>query len=300
MSRASSFLLPLAAFALVACSSASAVETVVVDNTAVTTTEASSVQLVEVIRPAKVMKERPLVVLDPGHGGDEVGSASNGVVEKHPNLDMAFRVEQVLIAQGFDVVLTRREDVRAAEQVAGYTATRSDLQARLDLANAADADVFVSIHSNGSSDPGQRGLEVWYDGSRSFAEANLRLAFLLKQHVLAELYNYGYAAIDRGLFDGQCFRFRNERCISLFVLGGARETSRSEVERRGGDPAALGFDGDAPVYSRPGEMPGALIELLIITNASDNAVLRDEAGRQAMARGIATAIAEFLRPPEGG
>ena len=41
-------------------------------------------------------------------------------------------------------------------------------------------------------------------------------------------------------------------------------------------------------------MPSALVELLIITNDGDNRVLRDEAGRQAMARGVAGAITEFL------
>ncbi|HWC29655.1 MAG TPA: N-acetylmuramoyl-L-alanine amidase [Dehalococcoidia bacterium] len=250
--------------------------------------------------PARPQRERKLVVLDPGHGGDEVGSASNGVIEKQSNLDMALRVEQLLIDHGVDVLLTRRGDARAANQIAGYTAARSDIQARIDLANSAYADVFVSIHSNGSTDAGQRGVEVWYDSSRSFAGDNLQLAHLLKDRVLGELRHYGYAAQDRGIFDGQCFRQRGDRCVSLFVLGGARQTSREEIERRGGDPESLGFRGDAPVFSRPTEMPGALVELLIVTNAADAAVLRDERGRQAMARGVAAAVMEFLAAKEGG
>ncbi|MPZ47996.1 MAG: hypothetical protein GEU75_01550 [Dehalococcoidia bacterium] len=249
---------------------------------------------------ARPVRERKLVVLDPGHGGDEVGSAANGVVEKASNLEMALRVEQLLLEQGADVLLTRRTDVRAAEQIPGYTAARSDIQARIDLANKEAADVFVSIHSNGSTDAGQRGIEVWYDSSRTFATENLRLAFLLKERVLGELRQYGYAAQDRGLFDGQCFRQRGERCFSLFVLGGARETRREEIERRGGDADALGFQGDAPIFSRPAVMPGALVELLIITNAADAAVLRDEPGRQAMARGVAAAVIEFLAAKAGG
>jgi N-acetylmuramoyl-L-alanine amidase len=264
-------------------------------------TDAPSAQEVPVAPvQAKPVRERKLVVLDPGHGGDEVGSATNGVVEKQSNLDMAFRVEQLLIDQGVDVLLTRRGDVRTAGQIAGYTATRSDIQARIDIANSAYADLFVSIHSNGSTDAGQRGVEVWYDSSRSFATENLRLAYLLKDRVLGELRQYGYAAQDRGLFDGQCFRQRGDRCVSLFVLGGARQTSREEIERRGGDPEALGFSGDVPLFSRPTEMPGALVELLIITNAADAAVLRDERGRQAIARGLATAVMEFLSAKEGG
>jgi N-acetylmuramoyl-L-alanine amidase len=234
-------------------------------------------------------------VLDPGHGGEEIGAARNGVVEKVSNLDFAFRVERLLLATGLvDVVLTRRADVRAAEPIAGYTPARHDLQTRLDIANAAGGDVFVSIHSNGSDDAGQNGVEAWFDSNRSFAAENRQLAALLVRHVLAELRGYGFGATDRGLFDGRCYRERMGRCFTLFVIGGPRETSREEVERRGGDPAALGFGSADAIFSRPANMPSALVELLIITNARDAVALRDENGREAMARGVAGAILEFL------
>jgi N-acetylmuramoyl-L-alanine amidase len=246
-------------------------------------------------------KERKMVVLDPGHGGAEVGAARNGVVEKHSNLDMAFRVEALLIAEGLDVVLTRRTDSRAAEQVPGYTATRTDLQARLDLANAARGDVFVSIHSNGSENTSESGVEVWYDSSRpTFAAEGFHLASLLKQNILGELRSYGYFATDRGLKDGACFRMRQGRCFTLFVVAGPRRTTREDVIRRGGDPEALGFDGQDAIFSRPAEMPDALVELLIITNPSDAAVLRDERGRNAIAHGLARGILAFLAPAEPG
>jgi N-acetylmuramoyl-L-alanine amidase len=241
-----------------------------------------------------------LVVLDPGHGGDEVGSASNGVVEKQSNLEMALRVEKLLQARGYKVLLTRRQDARAAPQAPGYTANRSDIQARIDLANNSGAAVFVSLHSNGSTDPGQRGVEVWFDSSRPFAAENLRLARLLLTHVVGELGSYGYAATDRGLFDSACWRLREGRCFAIFVLGGGRSDSRNAVIERGGDPEALGFNGAATLASQPATMPGALVELLIITNAADNAVLRSDGGRQAMARGITTAIVEFLASQGGG
>ncbi len=248
--------------------------------------------------PARPAKERKLAVLDPGHGGAEVGSARNGVVEKESNLEMALRVENLLLAAGVDVVLTRRADARVAEPVAGYTAARVDIQARIDLANTVGADVFVSIHSNGSEDAGQRGVEVWFDSTRPFAARSLVLARLLLDHVLGELRAYGYAATNRGLYDGSCFRLRQGRCFTLFVLGEPRQTSREEVERRGGDPDALGFGDAAFTVSRGTTMPGALVELLLITNPADAAVLRSDAGRQAMARGVANAVLEFLALPE--
>ena len=117
--------------------------------------------------PPKAANAKKVVVLDPGHGGDEVGSARNGVVEKQSNLEMAFRVEKLLTDAGYDVVLTRREDTRAAYAPKGFTPTYWDLQARADIANAAHGDVFVSIHSNGSDDTSQRGVETWYDSKRA-------------------------------------------------------------------------------------------------------------------------------------
>jgi N-acetylmuramoyl-L-alanine amidase len=244
---------------------------------------------------AKNDPSRKVVVLDPGHGGDEIGASANGIVEKASNLDMALRVEKLLLAQGFNVVLSRRSDQRAATSIPGYTATRADLQARLDAANAAGGDVFVSIHSNGSTDAGQRGVEAWYDSSRgAFAQESYLLADMLVANVLSELRMAGYAVQDRGLFDGKCFRMREGRCFTLFVVAGPRETTREDVIRRGGDPAALGFGDRDAIFSRPANMPAALIELLLITNPQDAAILRTEAARDAMARGVASAIAEFL------
>jgi N-acetylmuramoyl-L-alanine amidase len=263
-------------------------------------TQAASAASIEVVSqtgapaPAAVSRRSKLVILDPGHGGDEVGAAANGVVEKDANLDMAFRVEKLLQDQGFEVLLTRREDKRAAPRIAGYTAARSDIQARIDMANAAGADVFVSLHGNGSTDPGQRGVEVWYDSSRPFADENRRLADLLRNHVIGALRSWGYPAQDRGLLDGACFRFRNGRCFSLFVLGGPRLTGRTEIQDRGGNPEALGFNGAQTIYSSAPQMPGALVELLILTNAADAAILRTPSARDAMARGISDAVVEFL------
>jgi len=247
--------------------------------------------------PPKAANAKKVVVLDPGHGGDEVGSARNGVVEKQSNLDMALRVERLLLDAGYDVVLTRRDDSRVAIAPRGFTPTYWDLQARADIANAANGDVFVSLHSNGHDDSSQRGVEAWWDSKRADGAQNKQLATLLLRHVLGELKSYGYTTADRGLYDGSCFRQRNGRCFTLFIIGGARETTRATVLERGGDPEAVGFNGANSIWSRPTQMPSALLENLFVTNDNDSRVLRDEAGRQAIARGVAGAIQEFLGPP---
>jgi N-acetylmuramoyl-L-alanine amidase len=258
------------------------------------------------------------VVLDPGHGGAEVGAANHGVVEKASNLDMAFRVERLLQAAGVRVVLTRREDRRVGQQPAaagpspspgelatpapegGFSSTRFDLQARVDMANAEQADLFVSIHSNGSPSPAESGMEVWYDPNREFGDQNRQLATDIQNSVLGELSAFGYAAVDRGIKDDTCFRNRNGRCFTLFLLGPARIVRRQELVARGLDPAAFGFrEGQETASTRATNMPGVLVELLFISNAADAAVLRDEAGREAMARGIASALLATLDARSG-
>jgi N-acetylmuramoyl-L-alanine amidase len=233
------------------------------------------------------------VVLDPGHGGSEVGASANGVVEKNSNMDMARRVQRLLEEQGVRVVLTRSGDTHAEgytpdPSLSGRASTRQDLQARVDLANEEDADLFLSIHSNGSSSAAESGVEVWFDPNRRFGDDNARLATMLQDAVLNSLVSYGYDAYDRGIKDDTCFRLRRDRCRPLYVLGPAH-TDVSDYPRP--------VEGRAPFEAsaqRATNMPGALIELLFISNPADAAVLTDPAGRDAIASGITSAIVEFL------
>lgn len=91
------------------------------------------------------------VVIDPGHGGRDPGAIGyKGLREKDVNLQLAEILSDRLEKQGFRVVLTRPDD-------------RSlDLEERTALAEAANGDVFVSLHANASSRRGTRGLEIYY------------------------------------------------------------------------------------------------------------------------------------------
>lgn len=248
-----------------------------------------------------VARRVPVVVLDPGHAVDESGAAAHGVVEKESNLDMAVRIATLLRARGVEAILTREADVRATPpgdqptRAQGFSGTRNDLQARIDLANAAKADVFVSLHSNGAGDPSIRGYEVYYNAQRPFAAANHALARALLDGVTAAMGAEGYPATARGVIDDTCLKAFQGRCFPLFVLGPPRVTDRDEVYRRGGTPEALGFaPGQQSITTRATEMPGALVELLFISSPEDAALLRDEGARNAMARGVAFGILDHL------
>ncbi len=260
--------------------------------------------------PRSEAPRRPVVVLDPGHGGTDVGAMAHGVTEKHSNLAMALRIKALLEAAGIDVVLTRESDERLAEapletelpRFARFAANRADLQARVDLANGAEADLLVAIHSNGHPEGNVRGVEAWYDPTRPFADENLRIAELLIAHVITELGAFGYAAFDRGALDDTCWRSFEGNCFALFMLGPPRVMQREWLEDFGIDPAVLGFAPDQEtLVTRATQMPGALVELLFISNEADATVLHSDAGQEALARGVAGAVlAYFNIEPTGG
>ena len=95
------------------------------------------------------------VVVDAGHGGEDPGAVYNGRREKDDTLRLALAVGEILENSGIDVVYTRTEDV--------YQTPFQKAQ----IANAENADFFVSIHRNSSPEPNQyRGVEsLVYDKS---------------------------------------------------------------------------------------------------------------------------------------
>ncbi len=91
------------------------------------------------------------VVIDPGHGGSNVGAGGvvEGLYEKRLTLILARSVARRLAAAGIDVVLTREDD------------TFVSLRERVRRAAAAKADLFVSLHANASPGRSQRGFETY-------------------------------------------------------------------------------------------------------------------------------------------
>ena len=91
------------------------------------------------------------IVIDPGHGGHDTGTIGpNGLLEKDLVLDVAKRLGKQLERLGAEVVYTRNDD------------TFIPLETRTAIANQEQADLFVSIHANSSSDSDARGVETYY------------------------------------------------------------------------------------------------------------------------------------------
>lgn len=114
------------------------------------------------------VRPRPVIVLDPGHGGEDGGaSGTDGTPEKNLNLTIASAVTEILSAAGYDVRLTRTEDRLLYDlygDLTDYTGHKKtyDLRNRLRFTKEAGAALFVSIHMNKFSDPQYSGLQVYY------------------------------------------------------------------------------------------------------------------------------------------
>jgi len=126
----------------------------------------------------------PVIVLDPGHGGEDPGAVGAcGVYEKDIALEIARVAADWLKANGWEVYLTRETDKHVS------------LYERARLSNEEGADVFVSIHLNAAENPAARGFEVYhYPGSHDGAV----LASLIASR-LRKLKNYYPGFLWRGI-----------------------------------------------------------------------------------------------------
>lgn len=117
------------------------------------------------------------VIVDPGHGGHDTGWAVPGLCERDIVLDVASRLEGRLAASGAHVFLTRSADgAPTAQERAGF-------------ANAAEADLYLSLHLDGARDPQANGVASYYYGAGLAAEphssAGERFAELVQHEIVA-------------------------------------------------------------------------------------------------------------------
>ena len=124
-------------------------------NSVVNTTVASDVALRNV--------KNKILTIDPGHGGSDSGAVGpNGYTEKEGAFAISQKVASILNQSGAKVVMTRDSDV----DVYGPNASaRNELQARVDVGNNANSDIFVSIHCNAFVNPAANGTQTFYYGS---------------------------------------------------------------------------------------------------------------------------------------
>lgn len=111
-------------------------------------------EVVDLFKYERLGGRKPIIVIDPGHGGNFFGSVY-GVAEKTLNLDTSKRLQTKLRNTGkYEVVMTRETDKHFS------TVLATDLNYRSTLANNLKADIFISVHYN-AGPTGSRGLETF-------------------------------------------------------------------------------------------------------------------------------------------
>jgi N-acetylmuramoyl-L-alanine amidase len=233
------------------------------------------------------------VFLDAGHGGIDPGAVGNTesgqtVYEARVTLPIELDAMRLLTADGFRVVVsrTRAESVvrLTNADVSGGVLTaegvHNDVAARDVCANAGGADILIGIYMDAGA--GGAGCLTGYDPVRSFAAANLRLATLVQNDVLAAMNARGWQIPDRGV----------QPDSGLGSISDAGSALAREAEAYGHllllGPADPGF------FSTPSEMPGALIEPLFITDPFEGSIADSVGGQEVIAGAIARAVEQYF------
>lgn len=119
---------------------------------------------------------KPLIYIDPGHGGYDGGCVSynKDIIEKDVTLNIALLVKRKLNLLGYNVVLTRNTDTAL-----GNT-KKEDIYKRVDLINNSNAVMYLSIHANSFTSPDIKGAQTFYNPSN---EVNKDLACTMLKNV---------------------------------------------------------------------------------------------------------------------
>jgi len=113
------------------------------------------------------------IFIDPGHGGNDPGAVGpTGLMEKDVNLSIAIRVYQILKGHNIDARLTRSDDRRV------------ELVERVQMANSANADYFVSIHINSATNSSATGTETF---AYPYSINGLELAKYIQNNLVNEI-----------------------------------------------------------------------------------------------------------------
>lgn len=176
-------------------------------------------------------KDFDYVVIDPGHGGHDLGGHYGKVYEKHLALDTSLRLEHYLKKSGYKTVMTRRSD------------TFISLPRRASIGNSYRNAIFVSIHYNYTWKRDVAGLETFYHSS-----ASKPLAQFINDGMLSRV-----NSPNRGVKYARYYVIRNARNPAVLVEAGFVSHSRERSRMKKGtyrDAIARGIAEGIAKYRR--------------------------------------------------
>ena len=214
------------------------------------------------------------IVIDAGHGGHDSGTLGvDGLEEKDVVLDVALRLGKILHDRlGAEIIYTRSDD------------TFIPLETRTAIANKAQADLFLSIHANSSSDASARGVETYYlnfTSSPDALETAARENAVSDQsiHQLSDLVKK--IALQEKIDESR--EFASDVEASLY---GGLQKGNAGLKNRGVKKAPF-------VVLIGANMPSILAEISFVTNPKDAGQLRQPEYRQRVAESLYKGVAKY-------
>jgi N-acetylmuramoyl-L-alanine amidase len=213
------------------------------------------------------------IVIDAGHGGHDPGAHVKGLSEADLTLDVALRLEKLLLRQpGVEVIQTRRTNAFVP------------LEERTDLANRSGADIFLSIHANASADRRARGVETYYLNFAPTAEAE---ALAARENAASTRPMRQLPEIVRAI------ALNNKLDESRDLARLVQEALFAQVRKSDRKVRNLGVK-QAPFMVLVGaQMPSILTEISFLTNQQDAGLLATEKYRQQIAEALLAGITRY-------
>jgi len=227
--------------------------------------------------PATKTDPSLVIVIDPGHGGEDLGAVGQGgLLEKDVVLAVALELEKLLQEElGATVRLTRRTDVFVP------------LMERTAFANDFEAKIFISLHANASEKGNLSGFETYYlDNTGN--KASKRLAERENRSLEFEESMEDLHFILSDLI--QTSKLEQSVTLANFV----QKSTVASLQRKWNNIKDLGVK-RAPFYVLVGaHMPCILVEMFFIDSPQDGPRLADPAFRRGIARGLFEGIQKYL------
>lgn len=220
------------------------------------------------------------IVIDPGHGGHDPGAVGyNGLYEKTVVLDIALKVRNIMMHENssYDVILTRDSDIFIP------------LHKRAEIANKAEADMFISIHTNASYNRMARGIETyilnWTDDEEAMKVAARENGISLKEmRRLKDELSVILASLES----------EGKRDESIKVAGFMQRSLTSNILPEYLSDYDRGIK-QALFYVLVGaKMPAALVEVGFISNTFEEKMLANETYRLNIAKSIVEGIKSYF------
>ncbi len=227
------------------------------------------------------------VVLDAGHGAKDFGAVKNNFVEKNIALAVALKVGKLLDKQpNVDVGYTRSTDVFI------------ELVERANIANRANADLFVSIHCNSNPNSEAFGTETYVMGLTK-VKSNLEVAKNENEVITLEAdYKVKYAGYDPKSPEsliGITLIQEEHLDQSIAVASKIQDNFTQQLSRKSRGVKQAPF-----MVLHKTSMPSVLIEMGFLSNKTEGNYLNSEEGQNEIAKAIADAIMGYKKEYYGG